>query len=223
MARVQVTGPVLHFINFVGDPSHIWFLGTSKVTPRIRVDHAYAPVHMEQGGKMLPFDLVYQGKQAKIITQINYFDSTVAYLLGCSPRYGYSKFALGRGLVSWKDIGSLSLGNKAYFTLYLAFPFANTVNNPTVSTQTPVNNVPFDMPVVYRFGACQIEYEDVIGGTGAQELSLAINVQPIYYSRSKYKSVFQDSALAGGMYVYDHIAFPASLITETIKNIAVKP
>lgn len=220
MARVQVPGPILHFVNFVGDPNNFWFLGTSKVAPKIRIDRAYAPIKFEQRGNLLPFDLVYQGKEAKIITQINYFDYSVAYLLGCSPRYGHGRFALGRGLDDFKSTGSLALGNKGYFTLYIVQPFASTANDPASTATSPLANGNFNMPLVYRFGACQVLYDDIAtGGASEQELMLAINVLPIYYSRAKYKSRFSGSPLAGGFFIYDHKAtLTPSLIEEAMTN-----
>ena len=221
MATLQVPGPILHFVNFSGDPSTYWFLGTAKETPLLRIDRAYMPINMEQGGDMLPFDLAYQGKTAKIVTEINYVDYTIAYLLGCSPRYGFSKFALGRGLDSYRDIGSLALGNKCYFSLFLVFPFATTINdtgfrNPP--TNTPLGGSPFSLPQVYRFPACQIEYDEQSGGTGGQELTLAINAQRIFYSRAKYKNTFNGSPLAGGFFLYDHAVIPDADIDSALRR-----
>lgn len=204
MARVQVTGPIWHFVQFPGDTKNVWFLGTAKQTPKLRIDQAYSPIRLEQGGKILPFDLVYQGKQAKVLTQINYVDYSVAYALGCSPRYTRSRFALGRGLVSYRDIGSMALGNKGYFTLFLCFPFAGSVNDPPSSAPSPLTFGAFNMPLVYRFPACQIEHEEQVGGTGEQEYLLGINVLPIFYQRAKYKQTFKGSPLAGGLFLYDH-------------------
>lgn len=217
-ARTQVTGPILHFVGFPGDESQqvFYFLGTSKVSPQIRIDRHYLPVMFEQGGYVLPMDLAYQGKEAKIVTQLNLFDQEVAYMLGCSPRYTKSRYALGRGLDSFRDIGSLTLGNKCYFSLYFMFPFAGTVNSPSSSTLDFIVNL--TMAKIYRFPACVIEYDDQTGGSGEQELTLAIHAQRIFYPRSRYKSYFNGSSLAGGFFLYDNRLDFAPLIEDALRR-----
>lgn len=234
MTGFHVTGPIAHYISFPGDNSTAYLLGTSVVTPRIRIDRAYLPVMMEQGGYALPFDLSYQGKEAKILTKLNYFETQTAYLLGCSPRYGRSKLALGRGLDSYLDNGALVLGNQGYFCLYLVFTFADTPNAPRVPVAAPpiannqdVNNAAIgiagglvsappvinvgkmpqssqNQPLCYRFPACVVEFEEITGGSGEEEFNLLIHAQRIYYSRKKFASSLKNSPLAGGFLLYDH-------------------
>lgn len=218
-ARTQVTGPILHFVGFPGDESspQFWFLGTSRQTPKIRVDRSYLPIMFENGGYTLPMDLAYQGKQAKIITQLNLFDPQIYYGLSCSPRYTRTNLALGRGLDSFRDNGSLMLGNKGYFSLYLMFPFSGTVNSPTDAAYFPSSGVNFSMPKIYRFPACMIEYDDQVGGSDAQELTLAIHAQRIYYPRGKYKNVF-GSTLAGGFFLYDNRNDYSAILDSVVES-----
>lgn len=134
---IHVTGPVSHYIGFPGNPTTGYFLGVSKTFPRIRINNNYMPIMMEQSGYVTPFDLSYQGKEGKILTTLNMFETTTAYLMGCAPRYGGGNLALGAGLESYRDTGALLLGDQCRFVLYLQFPFNQTANNPAAEQNAP--------------------------------------------------------------------------------------
>jgi hypothetical protein len=226
MFGFQVTGPVGHYISpqaMSAQPSErfpstsssgtgaiAYYLGTSRVAPRIHIQRSYAPIMMEEGGYTLPFDLAYQGKIAKILTVLNRFDTRTAYMANSSPRYSSGPFALGEGLDSFMDVGALLLGNRCYFSLYLEYPFSGSINAPNVPQAFVVPGSKFpqaalNIPRWTRFPACMIEYSELVGGTGEREVVLAIHAQRIYYSRSAHKQKFNNSPLAGGYLLYDHM------------------
>lgn len=201
----HVTGPIQHFVSFPGDTT-AYYLGSAATSPLIKVDRTYLPIMMEQGGYVLPFDLAYQGKQAKVLTTINNFVPQLMYLIGCSPRYGRTSWALGEGLDSWMDVGSLMLGNQCWFSLYLRFAFAfsgNDINigrSPLTGTTPNIPNpnpgtlpeVARGMPLWYRFPACMVEYDNLTGGAGeAEQRTVGFHAQRIYYSRGKFASGLQ--------------------------------
>jgi hypothetical protein len=217
-ARVHVTGPVWVYVSFPQDAAlRTWFLGAGETAPKIRIRTYYAGIMFYQSGELVPFDLAFQGKTAEIVLQLTVNDESVFELMGAAPRFGGTQLALTRGLMSWRDHGAMVLGDAGFFSLYLIYPFAASVNSlqsPPGATQP----YPFVLPLVYRFPVCTLATYEETGGTGERGVALAIEARSAYYSRALYKeSPLGLGPLSGGFVLFDNylpatLTFPPALV-----------
>lgn len=188
MAIVYVTGPVLHYISFPGQTTAS-FLGTAEFSPRYRIPKFYKKVVNDLSGAFVPFDNIYQGQMAQIVTELNRYNESIYALIAAGPRYGQGALANPRGAEGSLDIGAKVMGNSCFFTLYLQFPFSGTANSPPAE----------GMPGLYRFPLTILKSEDAPQmGTKDRKISLMFEANNIYYPAST------GGALAGGFFLYDN-------------------
>lgn len=170
MANTQVTGPIHHYLLLPYNAGQAVYLGTAKVAPKIRIQRAYKKVFNDLTGQLLPFERIFQGEEAQIISPLNRFNQQVYALIASAPRQG-APGSTAAGSHGPLDIGAKVYQNSCGFGLILQFPFASTVNSPAGE----------GMPVCYYFPVCVSEVDDFTSlGTAEEEIMLAITAQQGY-------------------------------------------
>jgi hypothetical protein len=128
-AQLFTTGPALIFVGVtVPVPgsrpvsTNPAFLGTTEFAPELHVQVATLPVHNDIGGPIVPFDIMYEGRQAHGFADLNYFDEAV--LLACknTPNPGNINNA-DEGIDFFGNVGMLLGTEGRLYTVWYYFPY----------------------------------------------------------------------------------------------------
>jgi hypothetical protein len=129
MAQTYVTGAIHHYVSFGAKADGTLlragpvYLGTAENRPLVEIQPAWEPVHNDLRGDVKPFDLIYQGEDAIVVTDLNRFNELVYQAMASRTQN-----LLGQD--TRLDTGALALANNVAFGLWLKFDFFGTIRAP---------------------------------------------------------------------------------------------
>lgn len=175
MAIIYSTGPAYFFVaGGTKSPTSALFLGTAEVNPKFRIQREFTPVFNDIGGRKVPFELIYEGQQAFIFSELNRYNESVYAACADAPTHnglvGNGNPLQTRGANAFGEIGTLMLTESKNLYLIIVFPYA--------SKAVFSNN---NMPLGYIFpGSVLRGPDDHTIGTGDRKISLIFQSIPIY-------------------------------------------
>ncbi|VTR92148.1 unnamed protein product [Gemmata massiliana] len=163
-------GPIEHYVKFRSGGT--FYLGTATLAPEIERRPAFTNITNDLGGRVLPFQKIFEGSQHVITTTLGRFDWNVYALL--------SENDVGGGVDEKTDRGSLVLGNDD-FELVLVNSYAGT---GVISNTYPVGR---------RYFSCVLlgSRESTVG-TRVTEVSLVIEANSIFEPSTRKFFLFSD-------------------------------
>lgn len=141
MAKVYSTGPA--YIHLATSPSATTgaFLGTCENAPDIDIELAFKDVKNDFGGKILPFDLNFQGRQGWVnVPALNRFNWALFNKIVDMP----TADGASPGIDGWGEIGTNYAQEGMGLTIFVSFPY----------NQFPAYA---DLPRGYRFVCCAVQ------------------------------------------------------------------
>ncbi len=122
MSQIYTTGPVQAWVAFKGTAGPT-FLGYSEKGPSFQVRPQYSNVFTDYGGQDVPFDVIYQGKDA--IVSCDLIDLNIGLLYAIQDIAGLSGAPGDAGTDDPGEIGTLMITEGKAYQLYLYYPYAN--------------------------------------------------------------------------------------------------
>lgn len=166
------------------------FLGTCEDYPDVSFDPAYTPIYRNVSGNVHPWERIYEGEEATIVADLNYYNEVIYGFLAAKAAGGVLNLpTVQRGVDGPNYIGTLMSTEGGCVPLVLLFPWA----------QKPANRRL--LPAGYRFFATVLQ-NDRLG--------------PLSCRPRKVRIVFRAMRVitrGGACYLYDHdvrgMPFPA--------------
>lgn len=128
MAMPYVTGPVHVWVGVSGatpiDPQTATsslraYLGTCESAPQIVWNSQFEPVMNDRGGSRLPYDMLYQGKDALIIGDLTVWNWVIWERIRSRPDFNEVP-----DINDAFDLGSLMLTEGKCYPVWLQYPYA---------------------------------------------------------------------------------------------------
>lgn len=127
------------------------YIGTGERAPRRRIVRHWSPCMNDLGGSAVPFDIVYQGREAFVFVRLTRFH--YANLLKI-----YDPFGEAKGEDDQEEIGTLMMTEGRIGELWLTYPYNERMPG---------------MPTGYHFHAAVLETDEEQPGTEAEYVDLS--------------------------------------------------
>lgn len=158
-----------------------YYLGTCEQMPTIEVRPNYRPIYINDVGKKVPYDLLYEGKDAILSMTLNNFSEYLHAIIGGRTN---ARVPGGgpRGIDLYDSIGSLILSEGLSLMVWLQFPNAA---KPAMAQG--------GLPPGWRFFACTLLAPDRIEpGLRPKKIRLVFHALKLY------------DFVSGNQFLFDH-------------------
>ncbi len=176
-AANQVPGAIEHYCVFNnGSPV---YLGTAVLAPDVEQEKGFDPVMNDLGGRIFPFQNVYDGEEDTVLTTLNRFDYTVYKLMRATVNVTGSL-----GTDGPVDRGTLVFGTQRAFGLVLVYSYAGSASAPSQP----------DMPAGRFYPCCTLEKNrESTAGARVMEIALAIKAHNLFNPSTRSFTLYTET------------------------------